>query len=106
MHVNIQRQREIRRRNAHVLYQALEGQVRFLFTEDRMDCPLFVPVFLPQGRDELRQRLIRERIYCPVHWPRPKAACSSNLYDAELSLVCDQRYTERDMERMAAVLRR
>ena len=69
-----------------------------------MDCPLFVPIVVSKNRNKVRQKLIEHKIYCPVHWPHPNVACESNLYDLELSLVCDQRYTERDMERIIAVL--
>ena len=101
-HVDVDSQRRTRRANASVLYEALEGKVEFLFPEDDMDCPLFVPVLI-KHRDEVRKRLTENGIYCPVHWPRPKG-CVSNLYERELSLVCDQRYNTKDMERIAFVL--
>ena len=43
-------------------------------------------------------------IYCPIHWPKPQMGGSSALFDTELSLVCDQRYTEKDMQRMIGIL--
>ncbi len=101
-HVDLERQRKIRRKNAHVLYEGLKGKVQFLFPEDDMDCPLFVPILLP-NKDEVRSVLTANKIYCPVHWPRPKG-CISNLYEQELSLICDQRYNEEDMERIVSVL--
>ncbi len=101
-HVNRNEQRRIRKRNAGVLYRGLEGKVRFLFPEEDMDCPLFVPILLPD-RDEIRAALTTNRIYCPVHWPRP-VGCESNLYEQEISLVCDQRYDREDMERIVSVL--
>ena len=70
------------------------------------DCPMFVPIYVPNGqRDRMKQYLIKQEIYCPVHWPISKHHRLSKkerlLYDNELSLVCDQRYTEEDMSRMA-----
>ena len=97
-------QREIRRRNAHILYEGLRDKVEFLFDEEQMDCPLFVPIILREGRDEIRRYLAQNKVYCPVHWPRPNADCDSNLYDLELSLICDQRYDENDMERIVSIL--
>lgn len=105
-HVNMEKQKEVRRRNAHFLYKGLQKKVDFLFAEEQMDCPLFVPiVFHNLGeRTFVRKKLIDNKIYCPVHWPHPNAACESNLYDTELSLICDQRYCEKDMERIVSVL--
>ncbi len=101
-HVDSEKHREKRIQNAKVLYRGLKNKVQFLFPESDMDCPLFVPVLL-SNRDELRARLTANRIYCPVHWPKPEG-CSSNLYDMELSLICDQRYNSDDMERIVSVL--
>lgn len=101
--VDIEGQRQIRRRNAKVLYEGLEKKAQFLFPIEDMDCPLFVPILL-HNREEVRKTLISNQIYCPVHWPRPDG-CVSNLYDQELSLICDQRYNEEDMERIVSVLK-
>lgn len=98
------RQRRIQ--NAHILYKGLKdcSAVRFLFPEEAIDCPLFVPVLLEkEKRDALRQALIKEAVYCPGHWPRPKS-CESVLYERELSLICDQRYTEEDMFRIVEII--
>lgn len=99
---DMDKQREIRRRNAKVLYGEL-GNARFLFPEEAMDTPLFVPILL-SNRNEVRKILIENSIYCPVHWPKPEGA-ESNLYEMELSLICDQRYNEKDMERIISVLK-
>ena len=104
-HVDIEKQRSIRRKNAFVLYEGLGDIVQFMFPEDSMDCPLFVPIILNGNRDYVRQHLIDNDIYCPVHWPHPEANCESNLYDIELSLICDQRYSELDMERIVSVVK-
>ena len=101
--VNIEEQRQIRRRNAMVLYEGLKEKVQFLFPIEDMDCPLFVPILL-QNRKRTRKILTSNQIYCPVHWPKPDG-CDSNLYEQELSLVCDQRYDEKDMSRMVSILK-
>ena len=100
--VDTEEQKRIRRNNARVLYEGLMNKVEFLFSEDDMDCPLFVPIVISK-RDEVRKKLIENKIYCPIHWPKPDG-CASNLYDLELSLLCDQRYTEDDMRRIVSVL--
>ena len=103
--VNVALQREKRRKNANVLYDGLKDAVEFMFDKKYMDCPLFVPIILKEKRDEIRKYLVDNKIYCPVHWPRPNADCKSIIYDIELSLVCDQRYDEKDMERIVSVLK-
>ena len=98
-----------RRKNAIILMQAFAAQLIFpSLTED--DCPMFVPIFVPEGkRNELRRHLIQRDIYCPVHWPvspyhKLQKGPVTDLYENELSLVCDQRYTERDMFRMVEAI--
>ncbi len=100
---DISEQKKLRRRNAGILYDGLKDKVKFLFPKELMDCPLFVPVLL-NNRDSIKKRLAENGIYCPSHWPHPKADCSSNLYETELSLVCDQRYSQDDMERIVRTL--
>lgn len=98
---------DIRKRNAHRLYSGLKNNtsIRFLFKEKEMDCPLFVPIIVENGkRDSLRKTLTENAIYCPIHWPKPNADCVSNLYEMELSLVCDQRYDENDMQRIIEII--
>lgn len=93
-----------RRRNSLILRRAFSNQL--IFSEMAIDdCPLFVPIYVPDGkRDELRQFLISKKIFCPVHWSLSKYhnidELSKWIYNNELSLVCDQRYTEEDMYRM------
>lgn len=99
--------REIRINNALKLYEGLKNHcdIKFMYPIELMDCPLFVPVIIQSGkRDMFRKKLIENNIYCPIHWPKPNADCVSNLYDIELSLICDQRYTEKDMQRIIDVL--
>lgn len=97
-----------RRFNAHIIYDNLKdiSGIKFLFPEEVLECPLFVPICVcKEYRDELRKTLIKNGIYCPVHWPRPNEKCRSDLYATELSLICDQRYGRDDMIRMTNVIR-
>ena len=90
-----------RRANAKILMEAFKDYL--LFPElGGMDCPMFVPILVPDGkRNELRSYLIENKIYCPIHWPvsgyHKLDEKTEFLYKNELSLVCDQRYTEEDM---------
>ena len=105
--VDFEVHRQQRIRNIRVLYEGLKNHpnIEFLFLMEKMDCPLFLPVIIHYGkRDEIRKILIENEIYCPIHWPHPNSDCESNLYDLELSLICDHRYNEEDMNRIVQVI--
>lgn len=70
-------------------------KIRLIFKLEDGDCPLFVPVII-ENRDEVRAKLIKNNIYLPVHWPNNNIY--NKLHDIELSLVNDQRYSEKDIE--------
>ena len=96
--------KERRRSNASLLLEAFSDVAVFNSLGDD-DCPLFVPIVLPEGeRDELRRFLISHKIYCPVHWPISELHVldqkTDSVYKRELSLVCDQRYDIEDMSRI------
>lgn len=95
--------REKRIANAKVIYSRLSGlSIKPLVVSPdwKNVCPLFVPVLIPEDeRDLLRKHLIDNGIYCPVHWPEVMGA-EIGLRGRELSLICDQRYSVEDMERM------
>ena len=106
--VNIGEYQAIRRENGEFLLHALEHMkgIYPLFPLEQMDCPLFIPLVVPANRNRIRDILTENGIYCPIHWPHPNASCKSNLYELELSLVCDHRYGIKDMQRMVSVLER
>lgn len=72
--------------------------------------PLGFPVRVPD-RDAFRQKLFAAEIYPPVHWPIqgvvPDSFSESHQLARELmTLPCDQRYDQSDMERLADGFRR
>ena len=99
-----------RRANAGVLRKAFGEWL--LFPEMKhTDCPMFVPVLVPDNkRNELRRYLIDHLIYCPIHWPLSEYHSLTEeeqyIYDNELSLICDQRYTVKDMHRIVETIRK
>ena len=102
--------REHRKANATILRTAFSDWLIFPELKST-DCPMFVPVLVPEGkRNELKQFLIKHNIYCPVHWPLSDYHKLNEkelfLYDSELSLVCDQRYTEKDMNRIVEIIKK
>lgn len=108
-HLDIDFLRQKRRENAAVLLEYASPLA--LFPElSEIDCPLFVPIRVPGGkRDALRRHLIEQSIYCPIHWPvsplHNLTEQTRRIYDEELSLVCDQRYTAKDMQRIGQAVR-
>ncbi len=98
--------RQKRRDNANQLIEGLYNVNALEFWHnqiDKDDIPLFVPVLLNKTlRAELRQHLIGNGIYCPIHWPMinyPFSEKERMLYETELSLICDQRYDASDIQR-------
>ena len=101
--------RHKRRENAKYLHEHLKG-VSFIGKLTDNAVPLFVPVFFDttEQRNAVRKKLIEAQIYCPIHWPKPAMIPAdfevNKIYDTELSLICDQRYTTEDMARIVAII--
>lgn len=100
--VNINKVIKQRRKNAAALLSGLkdlDGKCLTLPVVDLTnDSPLFLPIFIEtEKRDVLRKHLIGKGIYCPVHWPEVMGA-DVGVRANELSLICDQRYLEGDMQ--------
>jgi hypothetical protein len=71
--------------------------------------PLYYPIYVKNNkRDEFQQHLIKNNIFCPIHWTPSTSVTrqggDKNIYPDILSLVCDQRYGIDDMERMVNVI--
>lgn len=99
-----------RRKNAACLLDSLRNihGIRFWRMEvKKEDSPLFVPILVNDGkRDALKKHLIQNGIYCPVHWPKSKYHYDfCELYEEEISLICDQRYSEEDMIKVSEVIK-
>lgn len=98
-----------RKRNAKIIEGGLEdmgihGVNKFSDTE----CPLVYPIRV-KNRDQFRQYLIENRIYCAVHWLfdgyRP-AERNNSIINGEtlISLPIDQRYSDKEMKYMLDVI--
>ena len=101
--------RRKRRENAQFLMNSLKNNRAVKLWREELsanDIPLFVPILVdPNVRNELRKKLINESIYCPIHWPKSHLCDSENeLYEMEISLICDQRYNASDMGRIISVI--
>lgn len=93
-----------RRENAKYLHDHLKQNTLAELTNKAV--PLFVPVFFEtsEQRNAVRKKLIDAQIYCPIHWPKNKLITPemrvNQLFDTELSLICDQRYGITDLQRI------
>lgn len=73
-------------------------------------CPFVLTISLT-GRDKFREYLIRNKIYCAVHWPLNETPLYENSSARKrasrmISLPIDQRYGDREMKYLIAVLKR
>lgn len=107
-HLNIEEIKKIRQENAKYLINSLK-EYSIFDKVGKNDCPLFVPIIVPNvKRDKLKQLLIENKIYCPVHWPISKNHVLNSkeqyIYDNELSLICDQRYNKEDMKKICDIV--
>lgn len=98
--------KSVRQRNAKYLIDALASVQEICLWKMAVweeDIPLCVPILVKNRlRDQLRNYLVKNDIYCPIHWPINPLYMKKyplKVYEEELSLVCDQRYDLNDMQR-------
>ena len=98
IHLDIGKIKKTRINNCKVIERLLKNnkKIKLLYKYRNGDCPLFVPIIL-NDRDEIRKKLIEDKIYLPVHWPNDNS--ENIIYDLELSLINDQRYNEYNIEK-------
>lgn len=101
---NMKKIQEIRKENAKILHEELEKRgIYHIYAKERT--PLFVPIFVDATkRDAIRSKMFEKNIYCPIHWKSftlPNGNhISGKLYDTQISLICDQRYSGEDMKKI------
>jgi dTDP-4-amino-4,6-dideoxygalactose transaminase len=110
--LDIKKIKKQRLSNARYLLRSLKGHddIRFVINDiTENDCPFYVPIYIANGkRDQLKEFLSGKKIYCPSHWPLSEQHLISRearvMYDNSLSLVCDQRYKDEEMEVIASAV--
>lgn len=98
--------KESRKCNAKYLHeQLIKMNISHLYSEE--GTPLCIPLMV-DDRDDLRRAFFKENIFTPKHWPFVSVELNgeNDLYDIELSLICDQRYTLEDMEKQISVIKK
>lgn len=103
---------EKRQSNFNILSEGITGleYIKPVFDDlSERVCPLFYPVYIRGKRSVIRQKLIEHKIYCPIHWTKPRQVNdlknTEKIYETVLSLPCDQRYDTSDMERVIEIIR-
>jgi hypothetical protein len=105
--------RDRRKSNARRLHRGLRDLhgIEPLLRFGPDETPLGVPVLCAE-RDRVREALTAQEIYCPVHWELPEAVSAEQFGHEHavqgriLTLVCDQRYGDEEMNRTVEALRR
>jgi hypothetical protein len=98
-----------RKRRANYAFLAEVFRTSAVYPDLRDDVvPLGFPLRISK-RDVVRQFLFTHHIYPPVHWPIDNVVPSSFVESHQLSrelltLPCDQRYDQADMQRMVAAM--
>ncbi len=71
--------------------------------------PLFFTIYVDQ-RDDMRSYLIKNNIYCPIHWPlynelkKRENVVENNMH--ELSIPIDQRYSKDEMNYIIKIVKK
>ena len=98
--------KEKRLSNFAFLRQHLKTDFPILMSMD--DVPLVYPLLIENG-SELRNKLIRNKIFCARYWPNVLDNCKVQSLEYRLannivSLPIDQRYGEGDMSRIISII--
>ena len=101
---------EKRTRNYDYLYNKLSQIDGLKMKVHRKEGYLpFGMILQTENRDELLQYLISNNVYCNVHWrlqPSKKNESVSFLAQHSITIPCDQRYGEQEMDYIVSVLER
>ncbi len=99
-----------KRRNNYKFLASKLGKIALFpqLTDDVV--PLGFPIRVKE-RDRIRQALFTKSIYPPVHWPivgvvPPEFQASHRLAGEIMTIPCDQRYNQPDMERIVGCIDR
>lgn len=110
--MEISKLKQQRRNNYQFLYDRLQGlnDINILLgnIEDNIT-PLGFHITL-ENRDEFRRYLIKNNVYASVHWELPDEVQTQYNVPKEISkkiltIPCDQRYCEEDMEMVVDLIR-
>ncbi len=98
-----------RKDNCEYLVKNLPDKWKTVFDMGSESVPLALPIYCSE-RDELREYLINNNIFCAVHWPIHEVSLikrkdMKEMSESMLSLPIDQRYDKKNMEYLIKVLK-
>lgn len=102
-----------RRENAQILlsyFISNKSIYQLVFSKINIDdVPLCVPIVVnKEERNNIHKLLIKNNIFCPIHWPitdyHDNKYFDDTIYGSEISIICDQRYGKNEMQRIIEVL--
>lgn len=93
-------------KNVSVLLKALSIVSTISVVMNDEEISPYFPILLPSSeqRDSVRSHLAAHQYYFPVHWLESGLPKASNLSQISLSIPCDARYNEEDMQDIIDVI--
>ena len=101
LNVDLKEVRKKRQQNVDVIYKNIKDMSYSLLIDSydrKNDCLLYVPIYVDKATlIKIKEKIYLDKFYCPSHWPIDSQI--NDLYEHELSIVCDQRYTKEQIEK-------
>ncbi|HJH27015.1 MAG TPA: hypothetical protein C5S37_09665 [Methanophagales archaeon] len=110
---NISISRIVKRRfeNLKFMYKNISDEEYFLFNLDEIKSPFTLPLIFEseEKRDAVKELLVGNDIYPPIHWNLQNMVPKKYLYEHELSkkkisMPIDQRYNDVEMSKVVNIL--
>jgi hypothetical protein len=104
--IDFERAKAIRNENFKALHEKLGGWNKFPIDMAQVDGPMCYPLFI--DLPGLRERLIASRIFVATYWKDVRQTVEGGSWEENfvkniVPLPCDQRYGEREMQRVVEV---
>jgi hypothetical protein len=104
--IDFERAKGIRNENFKALHEKLGGWNKFPIDMAQVDGPMCYPLFI--DLPGLRERLIASRIFVATYWKDVRQTVEGGSWEENfvkniVPLPCDQRYGEREMQRVVEV---
>lgn len=100
-----------RRDNFKILQDSLVDLNQFKFlAESNFECALYYPLLLSDSGSNLRDFLIKNKVFCPTFWPNVLNSLESNMLEYRFAknivfIPIDQRYSVLDMTRIIELIK-
>ncbi len=99
--------------NLSFMYNEISNKDYLLFGFDEIKSPFVLPLIFKNEKERniVKQRLIDNGVYPPIHWALPGEVTKNYVYEQDLSnkvlsIPIDQRYTEKELSIIAKIVDR